>query len=144
MVHVTLQHSFVSGLAKSTTEFRSIELELTALLLYAIPTQIFDSLHNHELQYEIKQLRDITQLPTQLKHEINNLRTQLGILADYCNCTLTNQTNTNDTINQDIHSESHTHTHNNNNNKHKRVHRFISPTRMKQKHSNNTTHNVTM
>lgn len=143
VVTVPMKYSLVSGLAKQTNEFHTIELELTALLLYACPEQIFGNLSN-QLQLHINQLRDINELPLQLKCEIQNLRTQLGILSDYCSCSLYHHNNdshshginTNQTNEHEQHSTTTTN---------KRPHRFVSHTKYKRKlNTNNHVHSNVM
>jgi len=66
---------------------REAELELATLLLFACPSQIFHTLSS-DLQSEISELRDFNLLGNELKIEIKNLRNQLGILTEVCNCTI--------------------------------------------------------
>lgn len=61
------------------------ELELAALLLLACPQQVF-SLLPAALQSRLSALRHFDSLPPALQTEVGNLRSQMGILADFCLC----------------------------------------------------------
>lgn len=61
------------------------ELELAALLLLACPQQVF-SLLPPALQSHLDSLRRTDALPASLQTEVRNLRSQMGILADFCAC----------------------------------------------------------
>lgn len=61
------------------------ESELATLLLFACPEQIFSHLPDH-LQAHIASLRQLSALPAALHLEVRNLRSQMGILAEFCLC----------------------------------------------------------
>ena len=62
---------------------REAELELATLLLFACPSSIF-SLLPVPLQAQIDGLRRYT--GSALRDEVQNLRSQMGILAEVCSC----------------------------------------------------------
>jgi len=76
-------------------------LELATLLLYACPKQIFALLPTH-LASHIDQLRSLTDLPQFLQVEVRNLRSQMGILAEFCMCGAMPSIQGNDNPNADL------------------------------------------
>ena len=88
-LELTASHSpstslnLVGGLG--TVSERQAELELATLLLFACPSSIF-SLLPTSLQSEVERLRQFPPVSSALRAEVEQLRGQMGILAEVCSC----------------------------------------------------------